>query len=135
MALQRHASYIKKVLVAAEGQQIDIVMKKWMLVLAIFTMFSCATNKNYTKNYVSKGPFEILQVLDNHNALAYQIYSLGRTSTGVLVLLSDKKVQDFYDGQIIKIPRGKRAKQIRTFTYITKQGISKTVPVVEIQDK
>ena len=121
MALQRHASYIKKVLVAAEGQQIDIVMKKWML--------------NYTKNYVSKGPFEILQVLDNHNALAYQIYSLGRTSTGVLVLLSDKKGQDFYDGQIIRVPRGKRAKQIRTFTYITKQGISKTVPVVEIQDK
>ena len=92
-------------------------------------------NKNYTKNYVSKGPFEILQVLDNHNALAYQIYSLGRTSTGVLVLLSDKKGQDFYDGQIIRVPRGKRAKQIRTFTYITKQGISKTVPVVEIQDK
>lgn len=120
---------------AAGGQTIDLVMKKWMLLLTIFTMFSCATSKNYTKNYVSKGPFKILQVLDAQHALANQIYSFGGTPTGVVVLLSDKKVQDFYDGQIIKIPRGKRAKQITTYTYMTKAGYEKTVPVVEIQDK
>lgn len=134
MALQRHASYIKKVLVAAEGQQIDIVMKKWMLVLAIFTMFSCATNKNYTQNFVSKGPFKIFQVLGYNNALAWELDFMGY-STGVVVLLSNKNGQAYYDNQIIKIPRGKRAKQTSTFTYITTQDISKTVPVVEIQDK
>ena len=56
-------------------------------------------------------------------------------STGVVVLLSNKNGQAYYDNQIIKIPRGKRAKQTSTFTYITTQDISKTVPVVEIQDK
>lgn len=134
MALQRHASYIKKVLVAAEGQQIDIVMKKWMLLLTIFTMCSCATNKNYTQNFVSKGPFKIFQVLDYNNALAWELDFMGY-STGVVVLLSNKNGQAYYDNQIIKIPRGKRAKQTSTFTYITTQDISKTVPVVEIQDK
>ena len=54
---------------------------------------------------------------------------------GTVVLFVGNESSSFYDNQNIKVPSGKVAKQVGTYSYMTRQEMEKTVPVVEIMDE
>ncbi len=82
--------------------------------------------------------FEVFQVLDSGNALAWEFelkqitqnYS-SSSRTGLIVLFLGEEGQ-YYDDQVIEIPPGKCAKQIGVYKYNSNSGW-KTVPVVSIR--
>lgn len=87
---------------------------------------------------IPSNSFEVRQVLSNGCALAkaseksvvgtYYLY------TGMMVLFMGDENTNYYDDQIITVPRGKCARQIGTYKYHTSFE-DKTVPVVGIFDK
>lgn len=80
--------------------------------------------------------FEVLQVLPNGNALANSEKPDWRESyTGPVVLLLADENSHYYDEQIVKVSKGKRARQVGSYQYQTNGGMHKTVPVVRIMDK
>ena len=66
--------------------------------------------------------FEVMQDIDSGNM-------------GTVVLFVGNESSSFYDNQNIKVPSGKVAKQVGTYSYMTRQEMEKTVPVVEIMDE
>ncbi len=80
--------------------------------------------------------FEVLQVLPNGNALANSENPDWRESyTGPVVLLLADENSHYYDEQIVKVSKGKSARQVGTYQYETNGGMYRTVPVVRIMDK
>ena len=80
--------------------------------------------------------FRVLQVLPNGNALADSERPNYRESyTGPTVLLLADENSHYYDEQIVKVPKGKRAYQVGVFDYETRGVGHKTVPVVRIMKK
>lgn len=71
---------------------------------------------------------EIFQTLTKGIALAHPTYNFDK-----LILLVDNDEKLFYDGEQIKIPAQKCAKQIGVYTYETKAEIQRTVPAVIIE--
>lgn len=71
--------------------------------------------------------FEVFQVLPSGDALADGKLS----SLDVLFLEQDGK--SYYDGQVIRVPEGKCARQIGVYRYESKGGFDRTVPIVEIR--
>ncbi len=87
---------------------------------------------------LSTNSFEVLQVIGDGMALAYEIdksYSSYNTHTELLVLFTNDNGEYYYDNQIIKIPSGKCVRQIGIYKYQTKLQIEKVVPIVRIMDK
>lgn len=76
--------------------------------------------------------FEVIQVLPDGSALA-SAEEWG--SYGVLVLFKANEGDTYYDQQKIVIPSGKCLKQVGTYRYESRQGVEKTVPVVEVFDE
>ena len=87
---------------------------------------------------ISDYKFEVLQALSPGYALATEFernnYS-DDIATGITVLFYSPDEKPFYDEQIIKVPKGKCARQIGTYRYPTKSGNIKTVPIVQILAK
>lgn len=80
--------------------------------------------------------FEVLQVLPNGNALAYSENPDRRNDyTGHVVLLLADENSHYYDEQIVKVSKGKSARQVGTYQYETNGGMYRTVPVARIMDK
>lgn len=81
--------------------------------------------------------FRIVQVLPNGNALAFSESELFKdvAHTGPVVLLLSDKSSHYYDDQIVRVPKGKRAFQMGVYQYETNEGMHKTVPVVRIMSK
>ena len=81
--------------------------------------------------------FRVLQVLPNGNALAYSESELFKdvAHTGPVVLLLSDESSHYYDDQIVRVPKGKRAVQMGVYQYETNEGMHKTVPVVRIMSK
>ncbi len=71
---------------------------------------------------------KIFQTLTKGIALAYP-----NGNNDDLVLLVDDNGKLFYDGENIKMPAKKCAKQIGVYTYETKAEIQKTVPATIIE--
>ncbi len=86
---------------------------------------------------INSNSFEVLQVLPNGNALAHSESEIFKdvSHTGPVVLLLSDESSHYYDEQIVKVPKGKSARQVGTYQYKTNGGIHKTVPVVGIMDK
>ena len=78
--------------------------------------------------------FEVMQVLPDGSALA-TVDDFGSGNMGTVVLFVGNESSSFYDNQKIKVPSGKVAKQVGTYSYMTRQEMEKTVPVVEIMDE
>lgn len=78
--------------------------------------------------------FEVMQVLPDGSALA-TVDDFGSDNVGMVVLFVGNESSSFYDNQKIKVPSGKVAKQVGTYSYMTRQEMEKTVPVVEIMDE
>lgn len=82
---------------------------------------------------VSEKSFKVMQVLDTGDALAAEMDdTFSGIPTGVTALFLHGQHSSFYDGQIIKVPSGKCARQIGTFKYKTNGGFDSTIPIVEI---
>lgn len=79
----------------------------------------------------TSGELEVMQVLASNAALAWTgglFYS-----DRILILLINYDDKSYYDGQKIKIPSGKCARQIGTYQYTAKSEMVKTVPAVIIE--
>lgn len=77
---------------------------------------------------IAAGSIEIFQTLSKGVALAHPNANYNK----IVLLLNDNE-KLFYDGEKIKIPAKKCAKQIGTYTYETKAEFQKTVPAVIIE--
>lgn len=78
--------------------------------------------------------FEVMQVLPEGSALA-TVDDIDSGNMGTVVLFIGNESLSYYDNQKIKVPSGKVAKQVGTYSYMTCQEMEKTVPVVEIMDE
>lgn len=86
------------------------------------------------RNAVPGKSFKVVQVLPDGNALA-RIDNVYDDNFGVVVLFLGDESTSYYDDQKIEIPKGKVAKQIGNYSYMTRMKIEKTVPVVKIMDE
>ncbi|MBQ8677031.1 MAG: hypothetical protein IJ529_01015 [Alphaproteobacteria bacterium] len=77
---------------------------------------------------ITSNNLEIFQNLANGIALAHPV-----NNYDTLVLLIDESGKLFYDGEKVKNPAKKCAKQIGTYQYETKAETMKTVPAVIIE--
>ena len=73
----------------------------------------------------------VIQVLEENCALA-MVDDIESDNIGVIVLLRGGENTSFYDNQKIDIPIGQLARQVGTYTYMSRQDIEKTVPIVVI---
>lgn len=92
------------------------------------------TNDNITLfeqegEIVSENSFEIFEVLDSGNALAYEMDDKTESRYLRVMFLNDGE-KHFYNNQIIKVPLGKCLKQIGIY-----KDYNNTYPVVAIRDK
>lgn len=78
--------------------------------------------------------FEVMQVLPEGSALA-TVDDIDSGNMGTVVLFIGNESLSYYDNQKIKVPSGKVAKQVGTYSYMTRKEMEKTVPVVEIMDE
>lgn len=82
----------------------------------------------------SETSFRVFQVLDKGAALVSGNTKYG-TYTGINCLLINKEGKLYYDDEIIKVPQGKVARQMGVYQYPNRDGMIKTVPIIEILDK
>ncbi|MDY5666433.1 MAG: hypothetical protein SPF85_04055 [Alloprevotella sp.] len=75
--------------------------------------------------------FEVMQVLPDGSALA-TVDDFESGNLGTIVLFVGNKNTSYYDNQKINVPKGKVVKQVGTYSYVARNDIYKTVPVVEI---
>ncbi len=75
--------------------------------------------------------FEVMQVLPDGSALA-TVDDFESDNTGTVVLFIGDESTSYYDSQKINVPKGKVVKQVGTYSYVARNDIYKTVPVVEI---
>ena len=75
--------------------------------------------------------FEVMQVLPDGSALA-TVDDLKSDNFGTVVLFVGDENTSYYDSQKINVPSGKVVKQIGTYSYMARNDMYKTVPVVEI---
>lgn len=81
---------------------------------------------------IPSNEFRVIQVMRDGSALAFST-SLG--STGVVVAFPASDGEEYYDSQEIEIEDDACVRQVGTYRYTTRDGIEKTVPIVEIFDK
>ena len=79
--------------------------------------------------------FKVMQVIQDNAALVnarssdkYEWY------LGTLYVIINTEDEYYYDEQIIKVPRGKNARQVGIYKYTAKSGDYKTVPVIKIMN-
>lgn len=86
---------------------------------------------------LSTGAFEIYQVLEEGAALAQEIdneFSSYNTHTKLFVLLINDEGKLYYDDEIVKVPKGKCARQVGIYRYKTVSKELKTIPIVIITE-
>lgn len=86
------------------------------------------------RNAVPGKSFKVVQVLPGGNALA-RIDNVYDDNFGIVVLFLGDESTSYYDDQKIEIPKGKVAKQIGNYSYMSRMNTEKTVPVVKIMDE
>ena len=83
------------------------------------------------RNTVPGKAFRVMQVLPDGSALASGD-DFSDDNIGMVVLFLGNEGTSFYDNQKIEIPKGKVAKQIGNYSYMSQSYNEKTVPIVKI---
>lgn len=137
-------------------------MKKWLVFvvgfisgavsIVLFAFFSTSINNNNVEKLYGATFFEqsgdcistkallVIQVVDDHYALAEEVEwnslfkDYYKTSSDLLVLVTNDNNEYYYDKQIIEIPAGKCMRQIGIYKYQNRMDIEKTVPIVRLTD-
>ena len=78
--------------------------------------------------------FEVMQVLPDGSALA-TVDDFESGNLGTIVLFVGDESTSYYDSPKINVPEGKVVKQVGTYSYMARNEMYKTVPVVEIMAK
>ncbi|MGE6221232.1 hypothetical protein ACQKCH_15505 [Nubsella zeaxanthinifaciens] len=78
---------------------------------------------------ITKRKLKVFQTVRENAALA----EFGTYPNEMTVLLINYDGVSYYDDQSIVVPKNKCARRIGTYSYSTRVGFQKTVPVVEIQ--
>lgn len=78
--------------------------------------------------------FEVMQVLPDGSALA-TVDDIESGNLGTIVLFVGDESVSYYDSQKINVPKGKVVKQVGTYSYMARNEMYKTVPVVEIMSE
>lgn len=86
------------------------------------------------RNTVPGKAFRVIQVLPDGSALASGD-DISDDNIGMVVLFLGNEGTSFYDNQKIEIPKGKVAKQIGNYSYMSRSYNEKTVPIVKIMDE
>ncbi len=87
---------------------------------------------------VQESSFKVMQAIQENAALVNA--KSGSNSfgdmyyMGTLYLLINNEGHYYYDDEIVKVPKGKKVRQVGIYRYETKMGIEKTVPIIEIMD-
>ncbi|MBR2501985.1 MAG: hypothetical protein IKB68_05885 [Rikenellaceae bacterium] len=85
---------------------------------------------------ISRKPFQVMQVIGDGYALAYESdynYILETyIHSDLLALVTNLEGDLYYDEQIIKVPQGKCFKQIGIYKYKSKGGEYKTIPIIRL---
>ena len=137
-------------------------MKKWVVfllglisgvVLTLVTMVILAMGANTNANNngvtlfdqpgecLNAKAFEVMQVVDNNHALAYEVEwndvleTYMQTGSGLLVLVTNDNGEYYYDDQIIEVPQGMCMRQVGIYRYQTRMDMEKTVPIVKLMNK
>ena len=85
--------------------------------------------------------FKVFQALSEGTALVnaesseHGGYEGLKYTGGLTCLLVNDEGKLYYDDEIVRVPKGKVARQVGVYQYETKAEIDKTVPVVRIMDK
>lgn len=110
-----------------------------LFVLGLFMEMSQATSASNDDVVMFEKPrgivpgkvFEIMQVLPDGSALA-TVDDIGSGNLGTIVLFVGDEGTSYYDNQKINVPEVKVVKQVGTYSYMARNEMYKTVPVVEI---
>lgn len=78
--------------------------------------------------------FEVIQVMPDGSALATGC-SILSDNYGTIVLFIGNESTSYYDNQKIYVPKGKVLKQVGTYSYMARNEMYKTVPIVKIMAK
>ena len=127
---------VKFILTYVAGIVTGIVL---IFAVGLFMAKSVATstsNKNVVmfekpRGVVPGKVFKVMQVLPDGSALAI-VDDIESENIGTEVLFVGNDSTSYYDGQKINVPSGKVAKHVGTYSYMIRNVIHKTVPVVEI---
>lgn len=84
---------------------------------------------------ISTSSFKVIQVVDGGALAMEQMDDMFGLPTGLVVLFVDETENGYYDSQSITIPKGKCARQVGIYRYVTKESVEKTVPAVAIRKK
>jgi hypothetical protein len=99
-------------------------MKKLLLILLSIFFIGCADR------------YLVLQALQSEGALAHYC-SVDEPSngycSGLLVFIPETDTE-YYDGQLIEVPTGKRVVHDGVYRYISRDNRSRTVPIVKFID-
>ncbi len=78
--------------------------------------------------------FEVMQVMPDGSALATGC-SILSDNYGTIVLFIGDESTSYYDNKKIYVPDGKVLKQVGTYSYMARNEMYKTVPIVKIMAK
>jgi len=119
------------------------------IILTIVTLFFIGTNiiqeqeEEDQKTTMFEEPgdvidvksFKVFQVVEEGKALVHgESESSSGLFIGAVYMLTNDEGKLYYDDEIVKVPKGKEARQIGIFEYKANLG-QKTVPIVRIMDK
>ena len=82
---------------------------------------------------ITSYPLQVIQVFEKGVALARE--HKGEFTIDGLVVLLMAEDEHFYDDQIVKLSKGKCFKHVGVYTYETRAGERKTVPIVKALPK
>jgi hypothetical protein len=98
----------------------------------------CVSTSNFKILQVTQGGALALELIDPNFkdlGLPSNLTDLLNLPSGLVVFFKDETGTAYYDGQVVKMPKGMCAKQIGVYKYLTAEETEKTVPVVEIMKK
>ena len=81
---------------------------------------------------IRSNEFRVIQVMRDGSALAF---STGLGCSGVVVVFPANEDEEYYDAQEIEIASDEHVRQVGTYRYTTREGVEKTVPIVEVFGK
>lgn len=121
---------IKNILIFISGMITMFVLIMLVGVLSENSVDSGLTIFEQEGSCVTSASLKVFQTLGEQDKALAEFGSFPNTT---MVLLTNDENQAYYDDLVVKIPKGRCAKQIGTYQYMTAQNIQKTVPVVKIK--
>lgn len=79
------------------------------------------------------GSFKVFQVISDTKALAFKKSEYGYH--GILCLIYHDPENLYYEDAIVRASRKEEFRVVGTYTYTTRNGYEKTVPVIELMAK